>query len=223
MMRSRRRSKRNSFSRRPVSPGATGKVILIVTEGEKTEPDYLIGLRRHLKLNSAEIKVLNADGTDPLTIVSVAIEQRDEQKRKASQGFRVPYDSVWAVFDTERADTNPKLNDALQKAKAHKVNVAISNPCFEFWLLLHDEYTTAPFVDCDNVISRIRKPHSPNYEKGKIVPDKYIPKIPTAVQNSEKCRDHHRATGRDGNPSTDVDLLVREMNGATRAHNRIDI
>ena len=133
----------------------------------------------------------------------------------------MPYDSVWAVFDTERADTNPKLNDALQKAKANRINVALSNPCFEFWLLLHDEFTTASFANCESVIRRIKDRYLPNYEKGNVDMDQYIPKIPIAVQNADHCRKYHKTAGVGGNPSTDVDLLVHEMNDATRPHYRL--
>jgi len=202
-------------------PRSSGKKILIVTEGEKTEPDYLKGLRKHLKLNAVDIEIMKAAGTDAFSVVDYAIKVRNDRRREARRGCTVPYDSVWAVFDTERADTNPKLNDALQKAKSNKINVALSNPCFEFWLLLHYEYTTAQFAKCGNVIRRIKDNWSPNYEKSKVDIDKYIPKIPTAVEHAERCREHHKTAGVGGNPCTKVDLLVREMNDTTRPHNRL--
>lgn len=213
----------NPFLRRSKSPGSTGKTILIVTEGKKTEPDYLNGLRNHLKLQAVDVRVVKADGTDALSVVTHAVELRDQRRREAKRGCAVSYDSVWAVFDTERADTNPKLNDALQKAKDHNINVALSNPCFEFWILLHDEYTTAQFAKCENVIRRIKERHLPDYEKGRVDADKYIPKIPAAVYNSERCREYHKTAGASGNPSTAVDLLVREMNEATRSHYRLNL
>jgi hypothetical protein len=222
-MSAKRLKPRNPFSRRSQSPGTTGRTILIVTEGARTEPDYLKGLRNHLKLASVDIEIMKAAGTDALSVVDYAIKLRDERKRETKRGCTVPYDSVWAVFDTERADTNPKLKDALHKAGAHKINVAISNPCFEFWLLLHDEFTTAPFAKCGNVIRRIKDRYLPDYEKNNIPVESYIPKIPTAVRHAEQCQKHHKTAGTDGNPSTGVHLLVREMNEATRSHYRLDL
>jgi hypothetical protein len=222
-MSAKRQKSRNPFSRRSQSPGSTGKTILIVTEGLKTEPDYLKGLRNHLKLKAVDIEIMKAPGTDALSVVDCAIEIRDDRKREARRGCTVPYDSVWAVFDTERADTNPKLNDALQKAKANRINMALSNPCFEFWLLLHDEFTTAPFAKCENVIRRIKDKYSPGYEKNNIPVESYILKIPTAVRNAEQCQQHHKTAGTEGNPSTGVYLLVREMNEATRKHFRLNL
>ena len=213
----------NPFLRRPASPGSTGKTILIITEGGKTEPHYLIGLRNRLRLHAADIRIAPAEGTDPLSVVTYAISLRNGRGREARRGSGVPFDSVWAVFDTERADLNPKLNDALQKAQANRINVALSNPCFEFWLLLHDEYTTAPFEACAHVIRRIRDRYVGHYQKGKVPVERYIPKIPEAVLNAGQCRQYAIAADTDGNPSTDVDLLIREMNDATRNHYRINL
>ncbi len=117
----------NPLTRRRAGPRGTGKTLLIVTEGEKTEPDYLKCLRNRLRLAAADIEIVNAAGTDALTIVNHAIDKRNERRREARKGCVVLYDSVWAVFDTERADTNPKLNDALQKAKANKREGALTN------------------------------------------------------------------------------------------------
>ena len=217
-MRLRKQELRTSSFWRSQSAGNTGKTILVVTEGEKTEPIYLKALRNRLKLNAADIHIINAPGTDARTIVEEAISQRDQRKRDAKHGCTVPYDSVWAVFDTERADTNPKLHDALQLAKSRKINVALSNPCFEFWILLHDELTTALFMNCAEVIRRIKINFNPGYNKSDLDVFEYLDKIPEAVRNSEYCRKHHSAAGTDGNPSTDVDLLVRELNDATRPH-----
>jgi hypothetical protein len=36
----------------------SGKAFLIVTEGEKTEPNYLKALRNRLQLNAAEVEIL---------------------------------------------------------------------------------------------------------------------------------------------------------------------
>ena len=46
--------------------------VLIVCEGKKTEPYYFRGLRLHYRLSSANIEIMPADGTDPLSIVSFA-------------------------------------------------------------------------------------------------------------------------------------------------------
>ena len=48
-------------------------------------------------------------------------------------------DEVWCVFDVEWPKNHPKLNASLQLAHSHGVQTAVSNPCFEYWLVLHFE------------------------------------------------------------------------------------
>ena len=58
---------RKTASRRPIAR------VLIVCEGEKTEPNYLNAIRESLRLGTASIKVLNSLlGTDPLKVVDYA-------------------------------------------------------------------------------------------------------------------------------------------------------
>lgn len=39
-----------------------------------------------------------------------------------------------------------------------------------------------------------------------------------AVRNAEYCQNYHKTADVDGNPSTGVHLLIREMNEATREY-----
>ena len=65
----------------------SGKVILIVTEGLKTEPNYLKAMRDRFRLAAADIEIVHPDGTDPVTLTKKAIELRDHRKR--NRLFRV--------------------------------------------------------------------------------------------------------------------------------------
>ena len=219
-------SGRRSFARGPAAfrrgkprfP-SSGKAFLIVTEGEKTEPNYFRALRNRLELAAADVEILHPTGTDPLTLTRAAIQIRDERKKQAKKGFSVAYDEVWVVFDLEKPhDERRKLAVAAMALKeAAGIKFAFSDPCFEFWLLLHEEFTTAPFADCDQVIQRLEV-HWRNYSKGLSPTPEFLEKIPTAVLNAERCRKHHETSGGDGNPSTQVDILARHLNSATRSH-----
>lgn len=49
-------------------------------------------------------------------------------------------DERWLVLDTDHCIQGthlPRFLTALKRAREHKVQVALSRPCFEFWLLLH--------------------------------------------------------------------------------------
>lgn len=197
----------------------SGKAFLIVTEGRKTEPNYLKALRDRLQLNAAEVEVVHPDGTDPLTLTKKAIELRDARKAAVKKGFSIAYDEVWVIFDLEEPHhQRRKLADqAMRMREAAGIQFAVSDPCFEFWLLLHGEYTTSPFAECNSIVRRLKK-HWPDYLKGQPPPRPFLEKLPIAVQNAQRCRDHHQACGGSGNPSTKIDILVRNLNSATRGY-----
>jgi len=198
---------------------SSGKAFLIVTEGKKTEPNYFRALRNRLQLAAADVEILHPNGTDPLTLTRAAIDLWDKRKKQAKKGFNIAYDEVWVVFDLEKPhDERRKLAAEAMKMKgAAAIKFAFSDPSFEFWLLLHEEYTTAPLEDCDQVIKRLDA-FWKNYAKGLSPTLEFLEKIPIAVVHSERCREHHKTSGGDGNPSTMVDILVRQLNSATRSH-----
>jgi len=203
---------------RPRFP-SSGKAFLIVTEGEKTEPNYLKALRDRFQLNATEVEILHPEGTDPITLTKKAIELREARRKSAKKGFAIAYDEVWVVFDLEKPhDERRKLAlQAMGMKEATGIQFAVSDPCFEFWLLLHGEYTTSSFPDCDAVMKRLEK-HWPAYSKAHPPSLLFLEKLPVAVTNSQCCREHHATSGVDGNPSTKVDILARSLNAATRSH-----
>jgi len=203
---------------------SSGKAFLIVTEGKKTEPNYFIALRRKLQLAAADVEIIHPDGTDPLTLTRKAIELRDNRRKQAKKGFNIAYDEVWVVFDLEKPhDERRKIADEAMRIKeAAGIKFAFSDPAFEFWLLLHEEYTTAPLEDCDRVIKRLAH-YWKNYAKGHAATLEFLEKTPIAVVHAERCRKHHETSGGDGNPSTKVDVLVRQLNSATRSHHQFKL
>jgi hypothetical protein len=198
---------------------------LIVTEGEKTEPNYLNILRERLQIKAAEVVVVHPEGTDPITLVNDAIARRDERAAEAKKNtLKVAYDEVWIVFDLEKKhDIRRKLAEqARMRAQSKEIQIAQSDPSFEYWLLLHKEYTTAPLTNSREAKKRLKE-QVPDYEKNWTPPPEFLEKIPTAVTNARRCRKHHEDVGGDRNPSTDVDLLVCELNAAARSDVRFDI
>ncbi len=197
---------------------SSGKAFLVVTEGINTEPSYLRGLRDRLQLNVAEVIVVHPNGTDPITLTNKAIELRDERKKQAKKGDAIAFDEVWVVFDLEKAHDQRReiAQKAMSMNDAKGIQFAVSDPCFEYWLLLHFEYTARPFTDCSSVI-KVLKRHCPNYHKGQDHLE-LIESLPAAVMNAQRCRKHHNDAGGDGNPTTSVDLLAKSLNAATRVH-----
>jgi hypothetical protein len=203
------------FYKRAAPSRTPGKTFLIVTEGKMTEPNYFEALRKRLNLSTVEVFVHHPEATDPKNLTDEAIRLSKAQKRKARDGFVVAYDEVWVVYDLEKPhDERRRLHKGQKdKQRAHGVRVATSDPCFEFWLLLHHRYTTRAFADCDEVMKALKK-MLPTYKKAAEIPDSVLALTPVAVEHAERCRKHHKESGGDGNPSTDVDFLVRALNGA---------
>ena len=67
--------------------------ILIVCEGEKTEPNYFEAIKAVLEKGTAEIHI-TGEGKNTLSLVEDAIAKRN-RKRETDR----PYDQVWVVFD----------------------------------------------------------------------------------------------------------------------------
>ncbi|MCG8321736.1 MAG: RloB family protein [Cytophagales bacterium] len=97
--------------------------ILIVCEGENTEPSYF----RQFKLSSATVKPIG-EGYNTTSLVRRANQLSEEKK----------YDQVWCVFDKD--DFDPvDFNNAITTAETSGFNVAYSNQAFEYWIILHFE------------------------------------------------------------------------------------
>jgi hypothetical protein len=109
-------------------------------------------------------------------------------------------------------------NDVVQLASARGVKLANSMPCFEYWLLLHFEYTTrADLINGDDAKSAFKEKLDSDYSTNKEVAlaalKKIVPKWSDAIRHAEQCRRRHEeaATRQPANPSTNVDLLVRTL------------
>ena len=176
--------------------------LLIVTEGEVTEPEYFKALRHHCK---ALVDIHFAAVGVPKTCVERAINLRaiDEQKFKDPN---LQFDESWCVFDV---DNHPKLAEAAQQAKDNGIRLAISNPNFELWLLIHFQEHSSHIQR--NKLPKLLKKHMPDYEKS---PDMAIllPLHEDATRHAEKLRNTHKRNGKPGaNPSTDVHDLVNSI------------
>jgi hypothetical protein len=138
-------SKRRERERRPARRTATREPtrrLLVVSEGKVTEPEYLRGFWRWVRNNTIEIVFPDKHGV-PLTLVKLAVKLKvsaEKQAKRERDGF-LAYDEVWCVFDI---DEHPGVNDARQLARARGIKLAVSNPCFELWILLHFRESPGP-------------------------------------------------------------------------------
>lgn len=110
-----------------------GKRYLIVTNGKVTEKECfeklvdLYGLRGRVVIDKG------AAGRDPKTLVERAADLKAKEDREARKERFDSWESVWAVTDVDGFS----MFAAQQLARQEAVGLAVSNPCFEVWLIDH--------------------------------------------------------------------------------------
>lgn len=186
--------------------------VLIVCEGSKTEPNYFCALVSDLELNSANVEIDGGCDSSPKSIVEYAKRLYIAEK-KTGNGF----DKVFCVFDKDSHETYDDALICIQSMKPKGVFVSINSvPCFEYWLLLHFNFTTKPFEasgngsSCVNLIDELKK-YLPDYEKGddNIYSD-LSGQMERAIAYSKRALIQAEKSGSD-NPSTLVHELVEYL------------
>jgi len=208
---------RKKASRKPYSK------VLIVCEGEKTEPTYFSDLKDHLELSSTNIVVTGECGSSPTSIVDYAIQLYRSEENTGDN-----FDKVYCVFDKDTHETYQraldKIADANHQVLGEKVNAkpedifiaTTSAPCFEYWLLLHFNYTTAPFLGtggksaCSRLINELKK-YMPDYQKGdNSIFNQILDSQPQAIAYAVNALRESEKSGND-NPSTKIHELIEYL------------
>ena len=186
---------------------------LVLCEGEATEPDYLRGFSAWCRNPLVEVVVPREHGV-PLTLVERAVERQNlaEKTAKKEKDANLQFDRVWCVFDV---DEHPNLNDAIQKARSGGINLAVSNPCFELWVLLH--FREQPGARHHSKLRALLGAHIPGYDKHldfKVLESGYF----EAVKRAERLVREARSVGEDSrNPTTTMHHLTEEIRLGTRS------
>ncbi len=144
--------------KRQVDALAERQRLLIVCEGEKTEPNYFKAIKAELPLHVIEVEI-SGEGDNTLRLVEKAQALRDE---RADSDY--PFDQVWVVFDR---DSFPPANfdNAILKAENQGMKAAWSNEAFELWYVLHFEYriTAMPRTEYqDKLTDLMDRPYAKN-------------------------------------------------------------
>jgi hypothetical protein len=93
-------------------------------------------------------------GKDPVRVVRQAV-----LRRTSAAGS---YDQVWCVIDKDEFD----LGVAVAEAAGEDIQLAVSVPSFEFWLLLHHKDCGAP-LSPKQALDRLRQ-QVPAYDKARL-------------------------------------------------------
>lgn len=169
-------------------------------------------------MGSVEVQI-EGEGAAPITVVERAIQIRNERIREAKKARKkgnrwiVPFDEVWCVFDVERLVDNPSFYPAVKKARASGFQLAISNPAFEYWYLLHFKETTRPFRDASALLRALKQTDClPQYGKSEDVFYDLLPKMDIAIKRASRIFENHPDKRTEfPNPSTLVFKLVLKL------------
>jgi hypothetical protein len=156
--------RRRKFER-PLGERRYRKLFVIAVEGENTEPQYF-AIFKDWKL-IIQIKCLKSKGK--VSAQQILARMKNYLKQEGLKDS----DEAWLVVDKD-SNSDERLEE-LFKWSCGKNNhgLALSNPKFEYWLLLHfeDGNNIATSAEC----SKRLKMYLPNYDKsidtGKFTPD----------------------------------------------------
>lgn len=201
----------NYFNRKVKTRGKPKELILIVCEGEKTEPNYF----RKFRVSTSNVKVIGA-GALPDKVVERAIKEIEDAKTNRKDKF----EHVWCVFDR---DDHPekRIISALNLARKNGIKIAFSNECFELWYILHYQLLNSS-LHRSQYYPLLKKKLGKSYKKND--PDMYeilLSHQRTALRNAKSLydtnpydlnnqNDFQKAIK--ANPSTTVYQLVELLN-----------
>lgn len=172
--------------------------ILVVIDAEETERQYLEQFRGKSAPTIPHVKIITKN-KDPLTVVKHAIRLFDSGD----------FDEAWCVFDEDDYKDGGTFQQAITAA-GKLIQLAVSCPCFELWLLLH-------FEECGSELNqkdarrRLRK-HLPDYDKSALRCEDFHPHQSDAIRRAKQQEAVQRKSHQ--NPSTGVWRLVERLSGA---------
>jgi RloB-like protein len=120
--------------------------------------------------------------------VEAAKQENAKRKELADRDQDDGFEEVWVVFDTEGPQNTIRLEqarNAIEQARNLGFFTAVSNPCFEYWFLLHFEWCVQMFMDAGSVCNRL-KTHIRDYSKAKDYYAMTKPKVQTALVNAKR-------------------------------------
>lgn len=187
---------------------------LIFCEDTYGGTTYFTKMRAEHRFSNMSIEIGDRHG-EPYGLVNAALKHRDStHHRRRRQGGE--YDEVWCVVDVEAPDPHDSLDRAARLAKENGIRIAYANPCFEFWLFLHQRDHGGGYLHTEQAIAKMKglrccftvgKDFDPAHFMGSPQRD--------AIRRAEQLAERYEkgAHPRDKNPWTDIHVLVRTLLG----------
>lgn len=156
------------------------KKYIIATEGEKTEKIYFEKFREQNRRKNVFVQILETkkDGDSAPEKVLARVNKFARDKI-----FDEERDECWLVIDYDSWG-EPKLDEIRRKCQESKYHLAVSNPCFELWLNLHQDNPKMPKTcsDCQQELKKLLG----DYSKNNFDVDKLIGKLDKAISKAKQ-------------------------------------
>ena len=112
-------------------------VISIATEG-KTEEQYFDFLSEIVSDDIIKIDRLIRDDEDDTKSHPIHVIELLEERIKVWEEYGVEANELWMIIDRDKQNVSKKqLEKIIEECEEKRFNLALSNPTFELWLLLH--------------------------------------------------------------------------------------
>ncbi|MBN2540659.1 MAG: RloB domain-containing protein [Bacilli bacterium] len=128
------------------------------------------------------------------------------------------YDIILTMFARDEKTNNADTYNSLVFMEKQYDNIVsgYSNPCFEFWFLIHDEYRDTPITTIElNRIMKIK--YGKNYKTNKKIFLDLGKKIETAIQHESRLNQHWlqqpKTSPAERNPSSRVGNIILKLRG----------
>ena len=160
------------------------RLIVIATEGKNTEEQYF----SQFHSTRIQVKVLPT-GEDNCSSPDRVLQRL--------QGFRREFDlaeddQLWLIMDVDDWGSK-KLALVTREATSSGFLLAVSNPCFEVWLLFHHCGAIASADNCSAIESQLRDALGGSYNKSKLCLEQFIPHVEQALIRARDADEHPKA------------------------------
>ncbi len=186
---------------RPQGERRYRKLFVIAVEGVKTEPQYFAIFNDQQSVIQVKCLKGNLKSSPPQVLKRMEDHLRRERLRIS--------DEAWLVVDKDQWTDKQlaRLHDWAQASDNY--GLALSNPKFEYWLLLHfeDGDDIASSQDCNDRLKRYLRGYDKGINARKIKPDQIKQAIRRArLRDDPPCADWPRSLG-----STTVYKLIENI------------
>jgi hypothetical protein len=166
------------------------KLYVIAVEGDKTEPSYFRFFRDELDTVAIGIEIIPPESKSAPQHVLKKIQ--DYLKNPSPNGTS----ECWIVIDRDQW-TVKTLDDVVKTCQENKIGLCVSNPAFEFWLLLHFENGAEiepAEIHSDNRSAKTCKErlrdmqYLPRFSKNKLTNDQWVvlhSRLKDAIQHAK--------------------------------------